>query len=207
MIELETYVQIYPFALGAVFIILLIAGYALFREKNDLHRLLLTDLFEILALAIIALLATDLAEALILPGMVVAISELLVISEIYILKEGLHVNTGYQNRPQLEVMKSAPPYYAVTLLFIGIILSGFLGGVVAAGGILFYLIGLGHHERFTLIETISGYAWALWIVAFLIFFTLPDYWFFATMLAATAILVKVIAKLALIGTMQGKRYV
>jgi energy-converting hydrogenase A subunit G len=207
MIELETYVQIYPFALGAIFAMLLIAGYSLFREKNDLHRLLLTELFEILALAIIALLATDLAEALVLPGMVVGISELLVISEIYIVKERLYTDVRCHHRPQIEVMKSAPPYYTVTLVFIGIILSGFLGGVVAAGGILFYLTGLGHHERFTLIETISGYAWALWVVSFLVYFILPDYWFFAIMLSATAVLVKVAAKLSLIGTMQGERHV
>ena len=199
---IETYAQIYPLALGAVFSIFLIAGYALLREKDDLHRLLLADLFEILSLVLIALIATDLAEALILPGMVVAISELLVISEIYIIKEGLYINTGYQHRPQLEVLKTAPPYFAVALLLIGTVLSGFTGGVVAAVGILFYLLSLDRNERFTLLETISGYAWALWVVAFLIFFVLPDYWFFALMLAATAILVKVMAKLSLIGTMQ-----
>jgi len=202
MIEIETYAQIYPLALGAVFSIFLIAGYALLREKDDLHRLLLADLFEILSLVIIALIATDLAEALILPGMVVAISELLVISEIYILKEGLHINTGYQNRPQLEVLKTAPPYFTVALLLLGIVLSGFTGGVVAAVGILFYMLSLDHNVRFTFIETISGYAWVLWIIAFLIFCVLPEYWFFALMLAATAILVKVMTKLSLIGAMQ-----
>jgi energy-converting hydrogenase A subunit G len=202
MIEIETYAQIYPLALGAVFSIFLIAGYALLREKDDLHRLLLSDLFEVLSLVIIALIATDLAEALILPGMVVAISELLVISELYILKEGLYTNTGYQSRPQLEVLKTAPPYFTGALLLIGTVLSGFTGGVVAAVGILFYLLSLDRNERFTLIETISGYAWALWVVAFLIFLAFPDYWFFALMLAATAILVKVMTKLSLIGTMQ-----
>jgi len=202
MIDIETYAQIYPLALGAVFTIFLIAGYALLREKDDLHRLLLTDLFEVLSLVIIALIATDLAEALILPGLVVAISELLVISELYILKEGLYTNTGYQKRPQLEVLKTAPPYFAAALVLTGIVLSGFTGGVVAATGILFYLLSLDHNERFTLIETISGYAWVLWVTAFLIFLTLPDYWLFAGMLAATAISVKVMAKLSLIGTMQ-----
>ena len=202
MIDIETYTRFYPVALGAVFAIFLIAGYALLREKDDLHRLLLTDLFEILSLVALALIATDLAEALILPGLVVAISELLVISEIYILKEGLHTNTGYQNRPQLEVLKTAPPYFTAALVLVGIELSGFTGGVVVAVGILFYLLSLENNERFTLIETISGYAWALWVVAFLIFFIFPDYWFFALMLAATAILVKVAAKLSLIGTMQ-----
>jgi len=202
MIDIETYAQIYPLALGAVFTIFLIAGYAILREKDDLHRLLFTNLFEILFLVIIALIATDLAEALILPALVVAISELLVISELYILKEGLYINTGYQSRPQLEILKTAPPYFAVALVLTGIVLSGFTGGVVAAVGILFYMLSLGHNERFTLIEAISGYAWALWITAFLIFFTLPEYWFFAVLLAATAILVKVMTKVSLIGTMQ-----
>jgi energy-converting hydrogenase A subunit G len=202
MIDIETYARIYPLALGAVFTIFLIAGYALLREKDDLHRLLLTDLFEVLSLVIIALIATDLAEALILPGLVVGISELLVISELYILKEGLYINTGYHSRPELEILKTAPPYFAGALLLIGIVLSGFTGGAVAAVGILFYLLSIEHNERFTLIETISGYAWAVWVLAFLIFFALPDHWFFALMLAATAILVKVMAKLSLIGTMQ-----
>ena len=202
MIALESYAGIYPVALGVVFTTLLISGYALVRESDDLHRLLLTDLFEILALAIIALLATDLAEALILPGMVVAISELLVISEIYILKEGLYTNPRYQKRPQLEIMKTAPPYLTGALILTGIVLSGFSGGVVAAVGVLFYILCLGHSERLTLIETISGYAWAAWVSAFLIFIILPSYWFFALMLAATAVLVKVTAKLSLIGTMQ-----
>ena len=206
MIPIETYAQIYPLALGTIFVILLIAGYALFKEKDDLHRLLLTDLFEILSLAIIALLATDLAEALILPGLVVGVSELLVISEIYIIKEDLNTKISHK-RPELEVLKTAPPYFTFALVLIGIILSGFLGGVVAATGVLFYFLGLGHHERFTLIETISGYAWCLWVVSFLMYFVLPDYWFFAIMLSATAVLVKVTAKLSLIGTMQGEQHV
>ena len=64
-----------------------IAFSALARETDDLHRLLLLDLVEIIALGVIALLGTDLAEALILPGLTVGIAELLALSQIYFTKE------------------------------------------------------------------------------------------------------------------------
>ena len=60
---------------------------ALTLETDDLHRLLLLDLVEITTLGVIALLGTDLAEALFLPGLTVGIAELLALSQIYITKE------------------------------------------------------------------------------------------------------------------------
>jgi energy-converting hydrogenase A subunit G len=178
-----------------------IAFFALMREADGLHRLLLTDLIEVVTLAFIALVGTDLAEALILPGLVVGVSELIALSEIYRVKE------GYVRPPdaglQIEVMESAPGILAAALVVYGIVLSGFTGGAVAGLGVIFYFLCRNHHERFELIETASGYSWVLWIIAFFVFMILPQYWFFAVMLAGSAILVKVMAKMSLIGTMRG----
>ena len=73
---------------------LIIGFMAIVRERDDLHRILLTDLAEVLALVLIALVATDLAEALILPGLVVGISELMAVSEVYIAKKGSRTSYG-----------------------------------------------------------------------------------------------------------------
>jgi len=178
-----------------------LAFYALMRETDGLHRLLLTDLIEVVTLAFIALIGTDLAEALILPGLVVGVSELIALSEIYRIKEGYTLPPG--SGLQIEVMESAPGILAALLVIYGIVLSGFSGGAVAGLGVIFYFLCRDHHERFELIETASGYSWVFWIVAFFIFMVLPQYWFFAVMLAGSAILVKVMAKMSLIGTMRG----
>jgi energy-converting hydrogenase A subunit G len=191
----------YSLGLLVAFAAMGVAFFAMMRETDGFHRLLLTDLIEVVSLAFIALIGTDLAEALILPGLVVGTSELIALSEIYRIKE------GYTRPPdaglQIEVMESAPGILAALLVVYGIVLSGFSGGVVAGLGVLFYLLCRGHDERFELIETASGYSWALWIVAFFIFMILPQYWFFAVMLSGSAILVKVMAKMSLIGTMRG----
>ncbi len=192
----------YSLGLLVVFLGIVIGFYALIRERDDLHRILLTDLAEILALALIAFVATDLAEALILPGLVVGISELLAVSEVYLAKEDLR--TPPATPPlRIEVMESAPGLMALILVAYGIVLSGFTGGAIAAVGAIFYFLCKGHDERFDLIETVSGYAWVFWIGAFFIFMFLPVYWFFGVMIAGGAILVKVMAKMSLIGTMRG----
>ena len=178
-----------------------LAFYALMRETDGLHRLLLTDLIEVVTLAFIALIGTDLAEALVLPGLVVGASELIALSEIYRIKEGYTLPPG--PGLQIEVMESAPAILAALLVIYGIVLSGFSGGAVAGLGVIFYFLCRDHHERFELIETASGYSWVFWIVAFFVFMVLPQYWFFAVMLAGSAILVKVMAKMSLIGTMRG----
>lgn len=195
----------YETALPLVLVAVAIAFIALVLEKDDLHRLLLTDLVEIAGLAIIALIATDLAEALILPGLVVGISELMALSEIYLVKEGL--TEAPKKMMHLEVMDSAPAILCAVLILYGIVLSGFSGGAVAGLGILFWFFCKGHDEAFEIIETASGYAWALWIVAFFVFMIAPQHWLFAVMAAGGAILLKVMAKMALVGTMRGGRHV
>jgi len=190
----------YSVALGAAFAAAALAFYALVRETDDLHRLVITDLVEVIALAIIALVGTDLAEALILPGLVVGISELMALSEIYRAKESL---PPPRDMLRIEVMDSAPAILAGVLVIYGILLAGFAGGAVAGVGVIFYFMCRGHRERFLMLEAASSYAWALWIAAFFIFMVLPGYWFFGVMVAGTAILLKVITKMSLVGTMRG----
>ncbi|MDO9540615.1 MAG: DUF2105 family protein [Methanocalculus sp.] len=192
----------YHTGLIAAFICIIIAFFSLYQETDDLHRLILTDLAEIMALLLIALVATDLAEALILPGLVVMIAELMALAEIYLVKEGIQRKKS-SFALDIEVMQTAPPILAGILVLYGIILSGFSGGAVAGLGIIFYIACKGSNEQFALIETASGYAWVAWIAAFFIFLILPEQWFFAVMIAGGAILVKVMAKFSLIGTMSG----
>ncbi|WP_157197490.1 EhaG family protein [Methanomicrobium mobile] len=184
---------------GAI-ICIFISFYALMREKDDLHRLLLTDLIEVIALIAIALLGTDLAEALILPGLVVGVAELTAMSQIYIVKEKLVREP--ESYLDIEVMHTAPAIIAVGMLIYGIILSGFTGGAVAGLGMLFYFACKGTEEKTEILEKVSGYAWVMWVVAFIVFMTLPAYWFFALMLAGTGILAKVAIKISILGTMR-----
>lgn len=195
----------YQFGLCAALICVFIVFFSMMREKDALHRLLLTDAVEIIALAIIALVGTDLAEALILPGLVVGVAEILALAEIYIEKEGL-VNAP-KSLPEIEIMQSAPGILSAVMLIYGIILSGFTGGAVAGLGLLFYFMCKGNTQRTEIIETISGYSWAVWVIAFITFMAAPQYWFFAVMLAGAGIFAKVAAKISIVGTMRGGRNV
>ena len=199
--------DLYQIGLSASLVCVVISFWALMRERDDIHKLLLVDLIETIGLVLVALVATDLAEALVLPGLVVGISELIALAEIYIRKERLFV---VRQKPiRIEVMRTAPPIISFILVVYGIILSGFSGGAVAGLGVVFYFMCVGHSERFELLETLSGYAWAFWIIAFFIFMFLPQYWFIAVMISGGAILLKVTTKMSLIGTMrdnyQGER--
>jgi energy-converting hydrogenase A subunit G len=194
--------QQYSIGLLLVLVAGVVAFVALVLEKDDLHRLLLLDLVEIPSLGIIALLGTDLAEALILPGLVVGIAELLALSQIYIQKEGLkdRVVKGLE----IEVIQAdAPLIISILLIVYGIILSGFTGGGIVDLGVIFYIMSRGHRERFELLEMAAGISWAVWIVAFFIFMFFPEYWLTAVFMAAVGILLKVAVKMSLVGTMWG----
>jgi energy-converting hydrogenase A subunit G len=192
--------ELYQIGLSVSLVCVVISFWAMMREQDDIHKLLLVDLIETIGLVLVALVATDLAEALILPGLVVGISELIALAEIYIRKERLF--TVRYKPIRIEVMQTAPPIISFILVVYGIILSGFSGGAVAGLGVVFYFMCIGHSERFAFLETISGYAWAFWIIAFFIFMILPQYWFMAVMISGGAILLKVTTKMALIGTMR-----
>lgn len=194
----------YSVGLALVMISAVIGFLALLREQDDLHRLLIIDLVEIPSLAIIALLGTDLAEALILPGLVVGIAELLALSQIYVTKEGL------RRRPvrglHIEVVERAhaPVIIPALLVGYGIVLSGFTGGAVAALGAIFFVISRGSTDSYELVEMASGIAWAAWIASFFVFMFFPQYWYAGVMGAAVGILVKVAAKMTLVGSMWGE---
>jgi energy-converting hydrogenase A subunit G len=193
----------YSVGLTVVLVSAIIAFLALVREKDDLHRLLIIDLVEIPSLAVIALLGTDLAEALILPGLVVGIAELLALSQIYITKEGLHDKPAKRLEVEVITRSHAPEIISLLLVVYGVVLSGFTGGGIAGLGVIFYVMAREKDERFELVEIASGISWAVWILAFFVFMFFPIYWYLALMLAAIAILLKVTAKLSLMGTMWG----
>jgi len=188
-------------------LIVLISGVigfaALAIETDDLHRLLLLDLVEIPSLGIIALLGTDLAEALVLPGLTVGIAELLALSQIYVTKERL------KDRPvrglDIEVIKraDAPAILSGFLVVYGLILSGFTGGGVAGLGLVFFFMSRGYREDLAMLEMASGISWALWVAAFFVFMFAPEWWYLALMGAAIGILMKVITKMSLVGAMWG----
>jgi energy-converting hydrogenase A subunit G len=105
----------------------------------------------------------------------------------------------------MEVLTTAPVFFAVILVAYGAFLSGFTGGAIAGGGILFYVIsriarGVPSNTWEGLAGA-SGIAWCLWLVGFLIFFVAPDYWLLALFLSAFGVFIKVTFKASLVGVM------
>ncbi|XRP96953.1 EhaG family protein [Methanocaldococcus sp. 16A] len=196
-------------------------------QKDDLHALILTDIIECAMLIIIAGVDTDLAEALILPGLVVSLAELMAVSEILITKKYLKskrpkprsyklfeefklpLHTGeLKYNVQMEVLKTSPKFLSIVLIVYGAILSGFTGGAVIATGLLFYalsqrVIGLDISKELKTmwegISGLSGIAWALWVIGFLGFFLFPDKWLLFLLMAGLGLVIKVGSKLGLIG--------
>ncbi|MFY9800331.1 MAG: DUF2105 family protein [Methanoregula sp.] len=196
----------YSYGIFIVMIAAVIAFFALSRERDDLHKLLLIDLVEILSLCVIALLGTDLAEALILPGLTVGIAELLALSQIYCTKEGIGKNPVKGLDIEVIAKADAPLILSIFLVVYGIILSGFTGGAVAGLGLVILIISRSYREDLNLLEMAGGISWALWIFAFFVFMFLPAYWFAALMGAAIGILLKVTVKMSLVGTMWGEQH-
>ncbi len=196
----------YNYGLFIVMAAAVIAFFALSKERDDLHKLLLLDLVEIAGLGAIALLGTDLAEALILPGLTVGIAELLALSQIYCTKEGIREMPVRGLNIEVIAKADAPLLISIFLVTYGIILSGFTGGAVAGLGLVVLFISRSYREDLNLLEMASGLSWALWIFAFFVFMFLPQYWFVALMLAAIGILLKVTVKMSLVGTMWGEKH-
>jgi len=196
----------YSYGIFVVMIAAVIAFFALARERDDLHKLLLLDLVEIVGLGVIALLGTDLAEALILPGLTVGIAELLALSQIYCTKEGIREMPVRGLNIEVIAKADAPLIISIFLVTYGMILSGFTGGAVAGLGLVVLFISRSYREDLNLLEMASGISWALWIFAFFVFMFLPEYWFVALMLAAIGILLKVTVKMSLVGTMWGEQH-
>ncbi len=193
-------VSLYLPAIFTGLLVGLIGLLAISYQKNDLHTLILTDIVGLGMLILVAAVGTDLAEALILPGLVVELAEILAISEILMNREMRKKGKTVDLIPvplnlNMEILDTAPTFLAILLVIYGAFLSGFTGGAVAGAGILFYVL-----SRMTRgvpsntwegIAGASGVAWCLWLVGFIIFFVAPDYWLLALFLAAFGIFIKV----------------
>jgi|Deesub1362B_J571_1020462.scaffolds.fasta_scaffold00058_85 energy-converting hydrogenase A subunit G len=193
-------------AMGAAFITFL--GFA--REKRDLHRLVISDMVAGITLVIVAIVGTDLAECLILPTLVVSVAEVLAIAEILIHKEelklreeGVIISTPNYSPLGIEVFQSSSIIVALILIIYGAILTGFTGGAVAGVGMVYYLLtrwdGKITKDFWDGISSVSGIAWTLWLVGFLLFFIVPEFWLFALFLSGGGLVVKVATKFGLIG--------
>ncbi|CDG65217.1 MAG: energy-converting hydrogenase subunit [Methanobacterium sp.] len=183
---------------------------AISYQKNDLSALILTDIVGIGMLIMVAAVGTDLAEALVLPGLVVDLAEILAISEILmnreIRKKGKDVDLiPLPLKMDMEILTTAPTFLAIILVAYGAFLSGFTGGAVAGGGILMYVLSKRMRgvpsDTWEGVAGVSGIAWCLWLVGFVIFFAFPQFWLLALFLAAFGVFIKVTFKMGLIGVM------
>jgi len=190
-------------------------------EKRDIQILILTDIVGLAMLIVVASVGTDLAEILILPGLVVSLAEVLAISEILISREmrkieeekGGEVKTSVFPLPltlDMEVMTTAPNFIALIMIAFGILLAGFTGGAVAGGGILLFAISRKSRGLpiavINGISGISGIAWCLWIVGFISFFLIPEWWLLSLFMAALGLVLKVASKIGLVGTLMREEY-
>jgi energy-converting hydrogenase Eha subunit F len=96
----------------------LIGLMAIAYQKDDLNALILTDIVGMGMLILVAAVGTDLAEALILPGLVVELAEILAISEILMSREMRKKGETAELIPlptsmDMEVMTTAPTFLAI----------------------------------------------------------------------------------------------
>lgn len=211
----SAFISMYLPAIYAGLIIGFIATMAIALKREEIHILILTDLVGLAMIFVVSAVGTDLAEALILPGLVVELAETLAISEILLTREMRIMEQNPRNVkksssmfPQpfalnMEVLNTAPNFIALVLIGYGIFLTGFTGGAVAGGGIVLYALSKKARGLPVLmldgIAGVSGIAWCLWIIGFLLFFVAPQYWLLSLFLAACGLLLKVASKVGLIG--------
>jgi len=212
----EAFISMYLPAIYAGLIVGFIGTMAIALKREEIHILILTDIVGLAMIFVVSAVGTDLAEALILPGLVVELAETLAISEILLTREMRKIEQNPRRNltrssplfPQpfalnMEILNTAPNFIALVLIGYGIFLTGFTGGAVAGGGIVLYALskkarGL-HVLMLDGIAGVSGIAWCLWIVGFLLFFVAPQYWLLSLFLAACGLLLKVASKVGLIG--------
>ena len=212
----QEFISMYLPAIYAGLIVGFIATMAIAVNRRELHILILTDIVGLAMILVVSAVGTDLAEALILPGLVVELAETLAISEILITREMRKIEQDPRANlaksssifPQafsidMEIMTTAPNFIALVLIGYGIFLTGFTGGAVAGGGIVLYALSKKARGLPILIldgiAGVSGIAWCLWIIGFLLFFASPQYWVLSLFLAACGLLLKVASKVGLIG--------
>jgi energy-converting hydrogenase A subunit G len=204
-------VSLYIPAIFTGLLVGLIGLMAIAYQKRDIHILILTDIVGYGMLVMVAAVGTDLAEALILPGLVVELAEILAISELLMSREMRKLDKTTETvelipvpiNLNMEILETAPVFFAIILVIYGAFLSGFTGGAVAGAGILFYVLskvtrGVPQNIWEGLSAT-AGVIWCLWLIGFLIFFVAPDYWMLGLFLAAFGLFIEVAYKAGLIG--------
>ena len=212
----DAFLSMYLPAIYAGLIVGFIGTMAIALKREEIHILILTDLVGLAMIFVVSAVGTDLAEALILPGLVVELAETLAISEILITREMRKIEQNPRKNlsgassmfPQsfalnMEILNTAPNFIALVLIGYGIFLTGFTGGAVAGGGIVLYALSKKARGLPVLmldgIAGVSGIAWCLWIIGFLLFFVAPQYWLLSLFLASCGLLLKVASKVGLIG--------
>jgi len=210
------FLSMYLPAIYAGLIVGFIGSMAIAMRREEIHILILTDLIGLAMIFVVSAVGTDLAEALILPGLVVELAETLAISEILLSREMHKIDADPRRNltkatslfPQafsldMEIMTTAPNFIALVLIAYGIFLTGFTGGAVAGGGIVLYALSKKARGLPVLIldgiAGVSGIAWCLWIIGFVLFFVAPNMWVLSLFLAACGLLLKVASKVGLIG--------
>lgn len=192
--------------ISAVYGAVAVAGFS--AQEDDVHKLIMGEVATVMALAIIAAVGTDLAEALILPTVVVMVAEALAFSELLAEKEKRRI--GIEKLPPtrggdigLEILETSPILVCGVLIVYGAILTGFQGGAVAGVGVVYYLIGKWEGdispELWDVTSSLGGIGWCWWILGFALIYLLPEYWLLGLFMAATGILVKVTSKMQLLG--------
>jgi energy-converting hydrogenase A subunit G len=142
---------------------------------------------------------------------VVELAEILAISELLMSREMRKLDKTTETvelipvpiNLNMEILETAPVFFAIILVIYGAFLSGFTGGAVAGAGILFYVLskvtrGVPQNIWEGLSAT-AGVIWCLWLIGFLIFFVAPDYWMLGLFLAAFGLFIEVAYKAGLIG--------
>lgn len=210
------FISMYLPAVYAALIVGFIGSMAIALRKEEIHILILTDLIGLAMIIVVSAVGTDLAEALILPGLVVELAETLAISEILISREMHKIEADPRTKlssasslfPQpfsldMEIMTTAPNFIALVLIAYGVFLTGFTGGAVAGGGIVLYALSKKARGMPVAvidgIAGISGISWCMWIIGFVLFFIAPDLWVLSLLIVACGLLLKVASKVGLIG--------
>ncbi|MDI9624270.1 MAG: DUF2105 family protein [Methanothermobacter sp.] len=208
-------VNFYPIAITIAIVTAAIGLSGVIIEKNDFQKILIIQIVTYAMLIIVAAVGTDLAEALILPGLVVSLAEILAVTEVLIFREYTKRGT---NPPQLkkykpidmEVLKTAIPITSLLCVVYGTILTGFTGGAVAGAGILIYLFigepkGLSH-DFWEEMSGVSGLAWCSWLLGFLLYFLNPRLWLVALFMSGGGIVIKVALKFGLLGILNREEF-
>ncbi|BDH80100.1 MAG TPA: DUF2105 family protein [Methanothermobacter sp.] len=208
-------INFYPIAIIIAILTATIGLSGVIIERDDFQKILIIQIVTYAMLIIVAAVGTDLAEALILPGLVVSLAEILAVTEVLIFREYTKRGTSYPKlkkyKPiEMEIIKTAIPITSLLCVIYGTILTGFTGGAVAGAGILIYLFigepkGLSH-DFWEEMSGVSGLAWCLWLLGFLLYFLNPRLWLVALFMSGGGIIIKVALKFGLLGILNREEF-